>query len=63
MGEIIPPLLKNLLTSYFSYAIITLSKRKERMIKMKVNIYCYTHKDVKDVELENAETEEIILEY
>ena len=30
---------------------------------MKVNIYCYTHKDVKDVKLENAKTEETILEY
>lgn len=30
---------------------------------MKLNIYCYTYKNVKNVEVENAETEEIILEY
>ena len=30
---------------------------------MKLNIYCYTYNNVKNVEVKNAETEKIILEY
>lgn len=30
---------------------------------MKLNINCYTYKNVKNVEVENAKTEKIILEY